>query len=271
MLGLRDMLRLTTTTLYGHPVWDADGIDDFEEFLAQRIRSSHVIFRGQNSSWPLLPYVSRVVRRDHIPKVEQQLRQTFMHESVPYVGNRPGNEWDWLALAQHHGVATRMLDWTRDPFIALWFAVRKPPKDAEYRPEVWVFDPRPRNIVSDKKNENPFDPSATKVFVPKPFHPRVEVQQAAFVVFKYLPYYPNGFRVLSKNNLLRRRLERIRFPHYRDRRIRTQLNRRGYSSFNLFPDLDKTCKKMMRDLKKWPNKPIQCTENSLRGLSTADW
>lgn len=247
------MLELTTTTLYGHPVWDADSIEGFEEFLKQRARSSHVIFRGQNSNWPLFPYISRVVRRNHILRTEQELRGAFVEESAPYLGKKPTNEWDWLAVAQHHGTATRMLDWTRDPFIALWFAVRKSPKDAEYRPEVWVFDPNPENIVSHKDQASPFTISETKVFLPEPFHPRVRVQQAAFVVFKHLPNYPRGFCELSKNKLLRHRLERIRLPPNRDRRIRTALNRRGYSSFNLFPDLDKVCQKMMSELKRWPN------------------
>ena len=251
------MLQLVTTTLYGHPVWNADSIDDYSEFLRNRSRSSQVLFRGQNSNWPLLPYISRITQRDRIPVIEQELRYAFAKESKPFVGTPPDNEWDALVLAQHHSMATRMLDWTRNPLVALWFAVRKPPTDAEFRPEVWVFDPLPENILADKMQGSPFDIDRTQVFIPSHFHPRIQAQDAATVVFKYIPNFPKGFCELSKNKLLRHRLERIRFPNYKARNIRTQLCRKGYTSFNLFPDLDKTCKRILKELIKRPNKALQ--------------
>lgn len=265
------MLKKITTTLYGHPVWHADTMDDFDKFISEQPKSPKAVFRGQDSDWPLLPYISRVASNKSIPSIEEQLHKAFIEESRPYVGNPPNNEWDWLALAQHHGLCTRMLDWSRDPYIALWFAVKSPPHDSEFKPEVWVFDTKPDKLVNNKAISNPFGIDSTKVFIPEAFHPRVEIQRAAFVVFKYMPEYPKGFCELSKNKLLRRRLQRVRFPHYKAMKIRRELNRMGYTRFNLFPDLDRACKKMVKELKKKPNKPIESTVNPLRGSTATHW
>ena len=83
------------------------------------------IFRGVNSAdYVLKPSIARgTLHYDYSRKLEDYVFTRFKRESLPYLGFRPADDWDWLALAQHHGVPTRLLDWTESPLVAAFFAV----------------------------------------------------------------------------------------------------------------------------------------------------
>jgi hypothetical protein len=85
----------------------------------QRFRSDYV-FRGLGCvECPLVTALSRL--GGNYRELEAHLLRNFRKYARQSV-SLSNSEWNWLAIAQHHGLPTRLMDWTYSPFVAVHFA-----------------------------------------------------------------------------------------------------------------------------------------------------
>jgi len=105
-------------------------------------------FRGQaNSTWKLIP---KAGRDEYFLDDNRDLGRfnAWREKAIAYYPNLPKNDWEALAVAQHYGLATRLLDWTENPLVATYFAVAA---EENCDGAVYIYEP---NAFLDKENNS---------------------------------------------------------------------------------------------------------------------
>jgi hypothetical protein len=105
--------------------------EDFKNYLAVELfdekpfTTQQFLFRGQgNAEWSLSTSFDRAfaaINDKDRDKIENALYRNFKQEIASQIDPIPDDNV-LMALAQHYGLPTRLLDWSESPYIASFFA-----------------------------------------------------------------------------------------------------------------------------------------------------
>jgi len=138
----------------------------------QRFRSPYA-FRGLAIAESELTSSLWRLAREHpdIEKLELSMLRNFRKYAAQQTPAKVGSIWHWLAVAQHHGLPTRLVDWTFSPLVALHFASDHP---ADYGRDgvVWCIDfvkanrllPKRLRAILDEEGSDTFTAEMLEAF-----------------------------------------------------------------------------------------------------------
>jgi hypothetical protein len=226
-----------------------------------RHRDSGVYRGAANATWPLLTSLDTlggVTPAHSKADLEEHILRNFIRYSRPFFPVSPINEWEVLIAAQHHGLPTRLLDWTYSPMVAAHFATVE--GDRETDRAVWRLDwkavhryfrlPDRALLIQDLEGifgqERAFTPWAL-------FEPRTRERQFACMIeppsldariatqaatFTLCSENRRPFDSFLEANGLSSALTRFVIPAREVGRLRDQLDLVSVDERRLFPDLD---------------------------------
>lgn len=185
------------------------------------------MYRGQaDTAWPLIPKAGRAEFNNgrDLGRFNAWRRRACAY--VPL----PRNDWECLALAQHYGLATRLLDWTLNPLFATFFAVAE---HAEKDGVVYCYTAEGFIDI----DRNPLDYCADiACFIPRAIDARMDRQEGVFTVHPR-PDVPIQSKELEPP-MSGPNLKAIVIPAALKPETRTMLADYGVHSSSAFPDLD---------------------------------
>jgi hypothetical protein len=220
-------------------------------------------FRGQvHSGWMLSNAIERTGFIQFYRGIEAEFLAEFQRGARNYLSKdeTPAHLIEWLALMQHHGAPTRLLDLTKSPFIAAYFAFEHCPDNDDHAVGIWGINinylknrsieilsqefgealQQNKNLINEQLFEKLFyENNKALVFPVEPFrmNRRYSLQQSIFVSTG-TSEQPFMEQLLFLGEDISKAVVKIEVPGCYKKQAMRDLQQMNLHRASLFPDLD---------------------------------
>ncbi|MBD0277293.1 MAG: FRG domain-containing protein [Bacteroidota bacterium] len=234
---------------------------DYKKFISKL--SDNWAFRGQSSAaWQLQNAIERTDFIHFYKGVEADFLAEFQRGARNYLNKdeTPEHIIEWLALMQHHGAPTRLLDFSKSPFIAAYFAFEQCMVKEDHQVAIWAINidylrERALEVIADelaedlKLNENLFNErlfqkifftnNRNLVFPVEPFrmNRRYSLQQSIFVSTGTSDE-PFMKQLAFLGDAIAQAVIKIEVSSLHQKEVLRDLQKMNLHRASLFPDLD---------------------------------
>lgn len=219
-------------------------ITSVEELVASteslvRESSDYVLFRGQSNNMPLVPKVARADPYKNTTALEVKMLKEFRRRLARERDIAAMDDWDLLVYAQHHGLTTRLLDWTTNPLFALWFAC----SDYKSTSDGYIFllIAKDESLLDTLVEKDPFKIKKTYVVKPNVNNSRIKAQSGWFTVHRFSEE-AKQFVDLHKNTSIEGNILMKGIPQNKKLDILKTLDKLGVNEETVYPGPEGTAK-----------------------------
>jgi hypothetical protein len=249
-------------------VVELEKFEDLDPWIKKNIKGSNLLYRGQsNHEWGLETTLERefggkmaidaYYRRILIaqPQIEtftgekwnlpdyseyESWVQTCKSDSINFSWDFPG--YEFMAYLRHHGYPSPLLDWSKSPFVAAFFAFRHAKKG---KVSIYAYSEYPNQFKSGQSGK-----PLIKVLGPYiKSHKRHFQQQSWYTISAMIqppihtddPYYANHESVFSTSNNEQDALWKFNIPASESLPALRHLNRYNLNAFSLFGSEESLC------------------------------
>ncbi len=214
------------------PEYNIDSFESFHTVVNTRFHYG-VMYRGMKDiNWPLLPSIGRRwpwfvnlgLDKQCFLRTESDTIRIFRKQSARFLSHMPKDGWEVWSIAQHHGLPTRLMDWTYNPLVALFFAVEQP---FDGDSVIYALEMAQHISLQEEHDLHPLNVQGVRAYEPSHEIVRVSAQSAVFTV------QDDPTKPLWTSDL-----KRIRILNGARKPIRQTLFNYGITRKLLFPGLD---------------------------------